>query len=265
MDAKIINLIDSYIDFKNTIVEYTVLTNKVKDYLKEKNNSTIVEYYSLKLKKIDKSTYDKGVIDYLKDNNLDIFLDFKIDQAKIDELVDSHTLDKDYVIENIEKEKTFLNIKIDGFKEELNSNLKDVEYKLSYTPLINIIKRRELLKHELNRLRYLYYKNAKELKEMMVQNSLDQYRFRYENKLCLLKIITVETCYSEDFVSYIKNNHKDAIITTVKHSELLRTRSKKVNRDIVDRYKIEEYQDYLYVKFLQGLFNKKEKRQNKKI
>ena len=79
----------------------------------------------------------------------------------------------------------------------------------------------------------------------------------------MLKIIIVDTCYTDDFISYIINNHNDAIKTIIKHSELIRTKSKKVDREIIDKYKIEKHQDYLYVKFLHGLFNKSKK--NKKI
>lgn len=263
MNSKIISLLNFYIDFKKTIGEYTVLTNKIKEYVSKKNNTTIVDYYSLKLKQVDKSIYSEDIIDYLKSNNLTNFLDIKVDQAKINELIKDNIIEKDYVANNIEKEKTFLSIKIEGLQEELNSNLKDIEYKISYTPILDIIKRRELLKYELNRQRYLYYNNAKELKEVLAQNNLTQYRFKYQNKLCMLKIIIVDTCYTDDFISYIINNHNDATKTIIKHSELIRTKSKKVDREIIDKYKIEKHQDYLYVKFLHGLFNKSKK--NKKI
>lgn len=259
MDKKISQLLDIYLDFKKTAIEYTVVNSKIKEFVKKKGGSSFIDCYSLKIKQVDKSVYSDEAIDYLKNNKLEKFLENKIDNFKVEKLVSEGILEEKYVLENIIKEKTLLDIKTTSMKENFTKILKDMEYKYSYSSILNCIKNRQILKSELDMKRFLYYQTAKEVKQMLINNDLEQYRFKYKNDLGLIKILYKSTSYTNDFIKYVNDNNLDANKVVIKHSELLRSKNKKINRDELNKYKIEAYQEYLYVQFLHGVYKKNRK------
>lgn len=256
MNKKISQLLDFYIDFKKTAIEYTVVNSKIKEFVKKKGGNSIVDCYLLKIKQVDKSIYNNEAIDYLKNNNLKKFLENKIDNLKVEKLIEEGILEEKYVLENIIKEKTFLDIKTTLMKDNLSDFLKEMEYQYSHSSILNCIKKRQVLKSELDMKRFLYYQTAKEVKQILINNDLEQYRFKYKNDLGLVKIVYRGTSYSEDFIKYINDNNLDATKIVIKHSDLLRSKSKKINREELNKYKIEAYQEYLYVHFLHGVYKK---------
>ena len=256
MDKKISQLLDFYLDFKKNAIEYTVVNNKVKEFVKKKGGSSIIDCYSLKLKKIDKSTYSNEAIDYLKKNKLEKFLENKIDNLKVERLIEEGILDENYVLENIEREKTFLDIKTTSMKDTFSEFLKEMEYQYSHSSILNCIKKRQVLKSELDTKRFLYYQTAKEIKQLLISNDLEQYRFRYKDDLGLVKVMYRGTSYSEDFIKYVNDNNLDVFRVVINHSDLIRSKSKKINRKELDIYKTEAYQEYLYVQFLHGVYKK---------
>lgn len=259
MDKKISQLLDIYLDFKKTAIEYTVVNSKIKEFVKKKGGSSFIDCYSLKIKQVDKSVYSDEAIDYLKNNKLEKFLENKIDNFKVEKLISEGILEEKYVLENIIKEKTLLDIKTTSMKENFTKILKDMEYKYSYSSILNCIKNRQILKSELDMKRFLYYQTAKEVKQMLINNDLEQYRFKYKNDLGLIKILYKSTSYTNDFIKYVNDNNLDANKVVIKHSELLRSKNKKINRDELNKYKIEAYQEYLYVQFLHGVYKKNRK------
>lgn len=260
MQDKIVELVDSYTTFMKSTSEYSIVTNKIKDYVRAHDNNTIVDYYSLKLKVVDKSIYSKDAISYLKSENLNRFVKSKIDDSKIDKLVDENLLDKEFVMNNIVNEKTVLDIITANLNNLLTSYKKEATDKFNNVNIVSCIKRRESLKYVINEQRSSYYNRAKHLKKILLNNNLKQYRFKYRNDIGIVKIKEVERIYSNDFVKYINQNYKDANIYFVDSPSLLKSKSKKIDRDTLDTYKIENYQEYLYIKVLYGLFNKKFKK-----
>lgn len=259
MDKKILQLLDFYLDFKKTTIEYTVVNNKIKEFVKKKGGSSIIDCYSIKIKKVDKSVYSDEAINYLKNNNLKRFLENKIDILKIEKLINEGVLEEKYVLENIVKEKTFLDIKTTSMKDNFLDFLKEMEYKYTYSSILNCIKKRQVLKSELDMKRFLYYQTAKEVKQLLINNNLEEYRFKYKKDIGLVRIIYRSTSYSEEFLKYINNNNLDATKVVIKHSDLLRSKSKKINRNELNKYKIDAHQEYLYINFLHGVYKKNQK------
>lgn len=262
MQNNINNLLESYMKFAYSTSEYNIITNNLKNFTKNHGDNVIIDYYSLKIKRVDKSTYTNEIISYLKEKNLNQFIEEKVDDNKICNLIELGVLNKDLVINNIENEKTVLDIKMINFKESLALFEEDLKKQIKSTDLKKCIQKRESLKYQINEHRYNYYKFAKQIKDSLSDNNISQYRFQYKEDIGILKIKTLNRTYTKDFRNYLKNTNLDALVYSVNSQALLKSKSKKIDREIVNQFKIENYQEYLYVKILRGLFNKKIK--NKK-
>ena len=255
-------LMQYYTNFKYKVVEYNAINNEIKDYCRKNKNKTLVEYYSLTLKTVDKSTYTNDAIQYLLDNKLKMFLIKGVNEKELSKLIESDLIDKDFVMLNTLKEKTVLDIKLVGLNELLEKKLKQVKKEIKSMTMLNLIQRREVLKLEIKDLQYNYYKYAKLTKDELSNMDLRQYRFKYEENIGLVEVRTKNRTYNDDFIMYLEGNFPDAIKYKIDSSKLLRSTSKKINRKELDKFKVENYQEYLYVSILRGLYNKKLK--NKK-
>lgn len=263
MKDNINNLLDSYIKYIKSSTEYRVITEKLKEYTKSHNNKTIVDYYSLKIKVIDKSTYTNELIPYLTNNKLDRFIDEKTNDKKIYKLIELGTLNEDFVIKNIENKKTILDIKILDFKDEIKLFEKNLVDEIEKLDIPTCIRRREALRYEISQYKNSYYSLARQVKFFLIDNKLSEYRFQYNNKIGVLKVKNIETIYTKEFMYSLKLNNQDAFDYSIRNSDLLKSKSKKINRDIINEFKVDNYKEQLYIKILKGLFDKKLKFINK--
>ena len=87
MQETVSKLLDSYINFLKLTLLYEVINTKLKNYTKEHGGTTIIDYYALEVKIVDKSIYTNDIIPYLKENNLNRFIKEKISENKISELI----------------------------------------------------------------------------------------------------------------------------------------------------------------------------------
>lgn len=259
MEDKINNLLDSYIKYIKLSIEYNVITEKLKNFTKLNNNKTIVDYYSLQIKLIDKSMYNKDLIPILIENKLDKFLEEKINDKKISKLIELGDLDETFIKKNIDSKKTRLDIKIIDLKNELNLFKKKLAYEIDRFDITTCIRRRESVKYEIVQYKNNYYSLARQIKFFLIDNEIQEYRFQYNNKIGLLRIKTTETKYSTNFIYYLKSSGIDAFEYSIKNSQLLKSKSKKIDRNIINEFKIDNYKELLYIKILKGLFNKKTK------
>ena len=262
MQNELSMLMDSYQDFTYMVAEYNILNKKLKSHVKENHNKAIIDYYSLRLKIVDKSTYADELIPYLMDNNLKYFINKNIDNKKINEMVSEKILDRDYVISNIEFEKSVLDIKLRELPEKLENFKEQTISSVNNHSLIKVVQRRELLKTRIDESRYLYYKYAKELKDLMRQEGFSQYRFQYNDDIGLLKIRTTGRVYSKDFIGFIDETHNEAIKLSVDSKKLMKSKDKNIDRDYVDRHKKESFQEYLYVSIVRSALNRSLNKRN---
>lgn len=260
MEDSINNLLDSYIKYIYSLSEYKIITKKLKDFTKMHNNKAIVDYYSLQVKIIDKSTYSNKLVPYLKENNLNKFIEEKVNDKKIYNLIKLGSLNEDLVKNNIEEEKTRLDIKIMNFKEEISLFEENFTKQIETTDLIKCIIKRESLRYQISQYKCNYYNYARQIKFFLLDSEIPEYRFQYNNNLGVLRVKNTHRTYNKNFIYNLKANNIDAFDYSVKNSELLKSKSKQINRDIVDQFKINNYKEYLYIKILKGLFNKKNKR-----
>lgn len=257
MENLIAKLIKSYIDFYSLISEYTVLNDRLKTYTKEHHNNVIVDYYSLKIKLIDKSIYSQEVLSYLLKNNLNNFIEKEVDDKKIKNLIQANALDRNFVLSSINSEKTYIDIKLNNYNDYINSLKNRISNNIENLDILNIIKRRESLKLEIGDLRYMYYRNAKEVKSKMLCEELPKYRFKYKDSIGILKIETSKRLYSNQFVNYLESNNLDAFKYNILNKKLNDSKNKKIDRDYIEQFKQYNYQEQLYIVILKGLFNKK--------
>lgn len=257
MREDIVDLIDSYTNFIYKVTEYNVVNNKLKEYVRENHNNLIVDFYGLKLKSVDKSTYSKEVIPYLLENNLNQFIREAVSNKKINELMQENKIDRNFVLSNIENEKTALDIKLKNFPNDIDRFKNKVQYEVNNKEIINLVQRRECLKLEISDARYHYYKFVKKVKDILNVNKEYKHRFQYNSDIGMVKIRVTDRVYSDDFIKYLKERDLEAINFYVDSSKLIQTKSKKIDRKIVNKYKNYNFQEYLYVSVLRGLLNKK--------
>lgn len=259
MQNTINNLLDSYTKYIYSSSEYKVITKKLKEFTKLYNNKTIVDYYSLQVKVIDKSTYTNEIIPYLKENNLDKFIEEKINDKKVYDLIELGCLSEDFIKNNIKEEKTRLDIKMINFRNQVSSFEEDLAKQIETTDLVKCIRKRESLRYQITQYKCDYYNFARQVKFFLLDSKIPEYRFQYNNSIGILRVKNVSRTYTENFTYNLKTNHPDVFDYSVKSPELLKSKSKKINRDIINQFKVDNYKEYLYIKILKGLFNKKNK------
>ena len=86
---------------------------------------------------------------------------------------------------------------------------------------------------------------------------MSQYRFQYSDDIGFVKIRIKEREYCDSFVDYIEANRLDALKLSVNNQKLLKSKNKKLDRDYVNKYKTENFQEYLYVTILRSALAKK--------
>lgn len=257
MQSHIGELINAYYDFHCKVSEYEVVNNKIKEYVKENNNKVIVDYYSLKLRLVDKSFYSEEIIPYLIENKFKNFIIKDVDDKKLSALIDSGIVNRDFALSNIEKEKTVLDIKFKNMPEVLEKYKEEVKNAIDKDSWLDVIKKREKLKPVIDASRYRYYKEAKNVKDLLNENRMSQYRFQYSDDIGFVKIRIKEREYCDSFVDYIEANRLDALKLSVNNQKLLKSKNKKLDRDYVNKYKTENFQEYLYVTILRSALAKK--------
>ena len=157
MQDTINNLLDSYTKYIYSSSEYKVITKKLKEFTKLYNNKTIVDYYSLQVKVIDKSTYTNEIIPYLKENNLDKFIEEKINDKKVHDLIELGYLSEDFIKNNIKEEKTRLDVKMINFRNQVSSFEENLAKQIETTDLVKCIRKRESLRYQITQYKCDYY------------------------------------------------------------------------------------------------------------
>lgn len=261
MEDYLLNLMENYTAFKYKVAEYSTINEVLKKYTKEKESKTLVDYYSLTLRTVDKSVYKNELTDYLLENNLKNYLTKTVNEKNLSKLMQDNLIDNDFVMLNTIKENTVLDIKLLGLNESLAAKIKEVEKQIKSIPMLKLIQRRELLKLEINELRQKYYKFAKLTKDELVKNGMKKYRFKFDDSICAIEIKTKSRVYNNELIEYLESHFPLALQYKVDNAKLLKSKSKKINREEIDSFKVEKYQEYLYVSMLKGLYNKKMKKQ----
>lgn len=252
----ITKLIEQYCDFQYKVSEYEVVNNKIKKDIKQSNNKRIVNYYSLRLKLIDKSFYSEELIPYLIKNRLNNFIIKGIDEVKLSKLIEENKIDRDFAMLNIEKEKTVLDIRLKKLPGKLEEFKEQVKEDIKTESLFDLVKKRERLKSMINIPRYKYYSEAKKIKDLLAENEIYQYRFQHDGDVGFVKIRIKEREYSKSFIDYIETNKLDALKLSIDNQKLLKSRSKKLDREFVNKYKTEKFQENLYVAILKNVLVK---------
>lgn len=256
----IIELLDEYTAFKVMTLEYELLTDKIKEYVKKNNGYVVLDYYSLTLKSVDKSFYSNRLIPYLKTNNLTKFIVEKVNEDKINKLVENKIIEESDVLKNIVSEKTFLNIQLLNF----DKNLKNIELQLSQNihqmSMKRCVDKRESLRIEIDKSRFKYFTLAKQVKDLLSIGERTMYRFQYNDDLGMLKIKTVSRDYTSSFIQFLKDKNPDSLFYSIDSPSFLNSKNKKIDRNITEQFKIEDYKDYLYIKILKGVLDKKIKK-----
>lgn len=258
----ILELIDNYKKFMIKKNEYQIVNEKIKKELRNSKYKKVVEYYSLKLKITDVSKYSDELIPYLLEQKLENFLIVNVDEVKLSKLVKDGVLDINYVYSNIEEEKTLLDIIIKNLDIYLSKCKNDFEKSIRNYSLFELVKKREVIKEEINLPRGKYYSLSKKIKDILSTNELTQYRFEYNKEVGMVKIKIKSRKYSKEFIEYLVTNDIDAIKLTVDSVKLLKSKSKKINKQYINKYKIEEYKETLYVYILKNILEKKQRKIN---
>src|SRR5699024_7199449 len=126
--------------------------------------------YSLKLRLVDKSFYSEEIIPYLIENKFKNFIIKDVDDKKLSALIDSGIVNRDFALSNIEKEKTVLDIKFKNMPEVLEKYKEEVKNAIDKDSWLDVIKKREKLKPVIDASRYRYYKEAKNVKDLLNEN-----------------------------------------------------------------------------------------------
>lgn len=263
MKETIINLMRCYKEFLLNISEYNILTESIKSRMS--TNKTLVQYYSLEKKNCNYSTYDNRVVTYLIENNLDKFYEKQISDKKIKSLIDSNILTEDAMNYFIEREKTVLLINSSSIPSEIASHKASTRSTIDKMEMIELIRKRELLKLQINDLRNKYYNAAKSTKDMLLLHCKDKITVKIKDEVVKLEIKLVKTIYKKELIQYLELNNIDAFEYKANIDKLKNSKSKKLNREIIDRYKIENTKECLYIHILQGLLKKYNKSKLKEI
>lgn len=249
-------LMDAYYDFQYKVSEYEVINNKIKEYVKENHNKVIIDYYSLKLRLVDKSFYLEELIPYLIENNFKNFIIKQIDDEKLSNLIEEGVINKEFALSNIEKEKTVLDIRLKKMPKILSEYKEELKNNINSESWLDLVKKRERLKTKIDASRYRYYKEAKNIKDLLNENNMSQYRFQYGDDIGLAKIRIKNREYCKAFIDYIEINGLDAIKLVIDNPKLLKSKSKKLDREFINKYKIENFQEYLYITILRSALAK---------
>lgn len=262
MKETIINLMVYYKEFLLNISEYNILTESIKNRMTA--NKILIQYYSLEKKICNYSTYDNGVVTYLIENNLDKFYEKQIDDKKIKNLIDSNILTEDAINYFIEREKTVLLISSSSITGEVASHKANVRAAVDKMEMIELIRKRELLKLQINDLRNKYYNAAKSTKDVLLLHSKDRITVKIKEEVVKLEIKLIRTIYKKELIQYLELNNIDAFEYKVNIDKLKNSKSKKLDREIIDKYKIENNKECLYIHILQGLLRKYNKNKSNK-
>ena len=245
MDEYIVDLLAAYKRQLDLIATYNNINGQIKEYVASKGGKAIVNKYRLNLVKVDKSTYEETLIPYLLENNWDSFLEYKIDNLKIKKSISDKLIDRDYVINNIDRDKTVLDILIPDMKAVLDLD------KINEKNMSSKINHRILLKNEVKIAKSIYYEKAKMLKDILKSKELNEYRFKYNDMIGLFRVRIKDRVYSDEFIRYCTEKQIDIFKCVINDSKLRSTKIKSVlNDEVISSLKVERYQDYLYIKKL---------------
>lgn len=241
------DLIKHYISFIELTLEYNLINNKLKKFTRENENSVLINGYSLQLKIVDKSHYTDEIIPYLRKNKFNKFIEMKINENKINNYIKSDILTENYVLSNIEKEKTVLDIDIQHFDHHQQQFEILKEKEIGALKLKECIIQRENLKHQINDIRYIYYKYAKQIKDILYTNNSLQHQFNYQNLNIILKYKVLNKIYSHKFIEEQLKLNPDIFYYSPNSKSLLLSKNKKIDKEYINQFKIEKYQEYLYI------------------
>lgn len=258
MKDTIINLVNCYKEFIIATSEYTIINEDIKSRMNA--NKILVFYYSLEKKYIDYSTYDNTIVTYLLENNLYKFIEKKIDNKKIEGYLASGLITYETLNYFLDREKTILSIKSDTLINTISINKDNVISEVKQIDMFDLVKRREVLRLKINDLRYKYYNAAKLTKDMLMLHSRDKIKVRIKDDLIELEIRIIDRIYNNEFEDYLIANNLDAFSYRVITSKLKNSKDKKIDRDIINNYKINNKKECLYIKPLPGLLRKYNKK-----
>jgi hypothetical protein len=203
-------------------------------------------------------------VTYLIKNNLDKFYEKQIDDKKIKNLIDSNILTEDAINYFIEREKTVLLISSSSITGEVASHKANVRAAVDKMEMIELIRKREILKLQINDLRNKYYNAAKSTKDVLLLHSKDRITVKIKEEVVKLEIKLIRTIYKKELIQYLELNNIDAFEYKVNIDKLKNSKSKKLDREIIDKYKIENNKECLYIHILQGLLRKYNKNKSNK-
>jgi hypothetical protein len=228
---------------------YGIVNGKIKDFLRNHNNSYQVGSYSMTLKVKDTSTFKDELIPYMLDNKLGAYVEEVIDESKIAQLVNSGEVERESILPFVQREKTYLSVSIDK-KGEMLENCKEQYEKVveNNDDLISLIRERKRLSLTIDETKNSYYSLARWLKWHFTENNMREYQFNYNGYAGIVRINTSERTYDKNnFIRWMKLNNIDGTKLEINHEKLKKSKNKKIKWDYVNSFKEESIDETLWI------------------
>jgi hypothetical protein len=253
LDSKVKEFVDIYYAYVSSMSKYGIINSKIKDFLREHNKSYKINDYVLKLKEKDVSIFDNELVDYMIDNQLNQFLEEVIDESKISKLIDSKKINRESILPFVIKEKTHIDISMDGKYDIIESYKARYEEFIKDFDLIAQIRERRKISLEIDEIKNSYYSMAKWLKWYLAENNMDEYKFDYNGYNGLIKVVVKERIYdTKNFIKWIHSNNIDATTVQINSAKLLKSKSKKINWEYVNVFKDEKIDETVWITEVKG-------------
>ena len=245
MDKYIVELLDAYKRQLDLFTTYNIINAQIKQHVISKGGRLKVGKYILNIVEVDKSEYNEELMDYLIEKDLTSFIIQEVDNFKVKNLVTSGVLDRNYLLENIKRDKSVLDIIVPDIEPVAD------ESKLLLKNLNDKIDARILLKNELAVAKPIYFKKAKMIKDILRVNNMNEFRFKFESGVGLVRIRITGREYEDEFMDMCKKENIDIFKYRINDKKLRNSKlSKIVNDGIIKNARVDKKENYLYVRKL---------------
>lgn len=244
MNKYIVELLDAYRHQLNLIETYNIINTEIKEYVISVGRKAIIDKYALKVIEVDKSTYNEEIVDYLIEKDLTSFLIKEVDNFKVKNLMLEGVLDRNYILENIKRDKSVLDIIVPSIKPmvdktKLLANLNDK------------VDARMVLKNEIAVAKPIYFEKSKIMKDILRGNNINEFRFEFENGVGLVRTRIVGREYEDEFVNRCKRENIDIFKYKIDNKKLKSSKlSKIIEDDIIQSARINKKENHLYIRKL---------------